>query len=591
MERSDLDYWPILLAAILLTGLAAGGALSSYNLTEITDNEDGTVLNEPGGPAVNMTGDTTVSNASGDVNETAVKWVTTDGNLTAVSNGDTEVTVDVSDYNSTWTNLTRIDATATDLTVSTSGPKPAATVGGNVTELSYQTSAGIGVDDSSPDWTFSADGPGTVTLRNLPASTSFVAATESQVLGNYTTGPDGTATISVDAEQDAKVYLYSENPATLEIYNESSPSQPINNTSATITVYTGSGDEVQIIEESTNLSTLNLTGLPGDQPLVISADAPGYRPRRIYVSSLFETQRIYLLPDSADRTDVILEIRDFSGRYSSENTVLEVQRAIGGEWRTVLGDYFGATGEFSAQLAYNTRHRLVLRNTETGEMQRLGTYTPLSPEIETISVSPQGSFDAPERPPNLNLKPSGRQLIAGDTVPLEVELSNKSQDLNSWNISVYLINTTAGTNQTLTSQSGTSADGGTLSTDLDLSGQSGAIVKVVASWSTDRGDGSSVARYSVAQVFEDGGLLSSLSGLVSLVPAQNQSSFSTMFAIVVIIIGTTGMAAKFSASSEMVGAFALVLVAAFGVIGWLSYDILFVGIVCWVIFAFLRRGY
>lgn len=590
MERSDFDYWPLLLAGLLLVGMAAGAAFSSDSLTTLSNNDDGTVLNEPGGPAVNMTGDTTVSNASGDINETAVQWVTTDGNLTAVSNGDTEVTADASDFNATWTNLTQINATAADLTVSTSGQKPAATVGGNVTELSYQTSSGIQIDDASVDWTFSADGPGTITLRNLPASTTFVAATDRQILGNYTTGADGTATISVDAEQDADVYLYSDNPATLEIYNESSPTQPVNNTSATITVYTGAGDEIQIIEQSTDSGTLNLTGVPGDQPLVISADAPGYRPRRIYVSSLFETQRIYLLPDSADRTDVIFEIRDFSGRYSNSNTVLEVQRAIGGEWQTVLGDYFGATGEFSAQLAYNTRHRLVLTNTETGDEQILGTYTPLSPEIETISVSPQGSFEAPDRPPNLNLKPSGRQLVAGDTVPLEVGLTNKTQKLNSWNISVYLINTTAGTNKTLSTQSGTSPSGGVLTTDLDLSGESGSIVKVVASWSTDRGDGSSVARYSVSRVFDNDGLLTGLDALVTLVPSQNQSSFTTMFAIVVVIIGTTGMA-KVASSSEMIGAFALVLVATFGVIGWLAYEILFVGIVCWVIFAFLRRGY
>jgi len=589
MERSDIDYWPLLIAGLMLTGLAAGAAISQ-NLTDVTSNEDGTVLNEPGGPAVNMTGDTTVSNASGDVNETAIQWVTTDGNFTAVSNGDTEVTVDVSDYDARWTTLTRINATKADLTVSTSGPKPAVTVSGNVTELSYQTSSEIDIDDGSPDWTFSADGPGAVTLRNLPASRTFVAATESQVLGNYTTGPDGSATISVDSEQDAKVYMYSESPATLEIYNESSPSQPINNTSAPITVYPGSGDKAQIIEQSTDTGTLKLGGIPGDKPLVITADAPGYRPRRIFVPSLFETQRIYLLPDSADRADVIFEIQDFSGQYSSSTTVMEIQRSIDGEWRTVLGDYFGATGEFSAQLAYNTRHRLILRNIETGETRNLGTYTPLSSEIETISVAPNGSVDKPDRPPNLNLKPSGRQLVAGDTVPLEAELTKRTQDLNSWNISVYLINTTAGTNQTLATQSGTDPDSGTLQTNIDLSGNSGSIVKIVASWSTDRSDGSSVARYSVSRVFDEGGLLSGLDGLVDLVPDQNQSSFTTMLAIVVIIIGTTGMA-KVSSSSEMIGAFALVLVATFGVLGWLGYEILFVGIVCWVIFAFLRRGY
>jgi len=208
-DRGQRRLVALVAVFVVFVGIAAGATLT--HTTAVTQNDDGTILNQPGGPSVNMTGNTEVSNQSGDLNSTAVRWVTTDGNLTAVSNGDTEVTVDVSDFNSTWTNATDINATEADLSIATE-EKPSATVGENVTALSYQTSSGIGVDDGQTDFVYSASGSGTVTLRNLPASTTFRAATVSGTdLGTVTTDSSGVGTISVAQGTNQQVVFF--NPA------------------------------------------------------------------------------------------------------------------------------------------------------------------------------------------------------------------------------------------------------------------------------------------------------------------------------------------------------------------------------------------
>lgn len=694
MERPQARTWLLIVLVVIGTGVATA-ATANY-LTSVSQNDDGTVLNQPGGPAVTMTGNTDVYNASGGLNATAISWNTTDGNATFVSSGDTAATVDVSDFNATWTNVTALSVGSANLTIATVG-KPSVTVGGGVGSVSYQSGTGIVVDDGSADFVYSASSSGTFTAHNFPASTSFTAATASgQDLGEYTTDSSGTVTISLASTAGSQsVYLFTPSeptvtdlnpdngtglqtkgvnltanvsdadfataqgdnvtvtfehkgpgdtsftdvgtdsltangtakttlsgldggahdfrvrvqdrystsvttsntntfnvPSKLFIYNESAPGQQLTNTTATVQVYGTDGGPATTVERTTTSGELNLTGLPADQPLVISADAPNYRPRRIFVPSLYETQKVYLLPDSQQYTEVVFDIKDFSGFYPSGTTVLEVQRAINGSWTTVLGDYFGATGEFSAQLAYNTRHRLVLRNTDTGRSQVLGTYTPLASGSETVTVSPDGSVEPPDRPPGIDVNPASRQLVGRSAVPVSVSITNKTDPLDAWNVSIYYLNTTTGTNDTLFQTSGQSDTGSTVQPTLNLTDRSGGVVKIVAGWQTANDTGLSVVRFTVVEPFgNDNSLLKGLDSMVNLVPAENQSSFTSMLALVITVIGTVGAASTGRMSSEIVGAVALLFIATFGVLGWLAYDVLFVGVVAWGALVFLRRGY
>lgn len=251
-EDGNHSLLALLVVFIAFTGIAAGATL--MHTTAVTQNDDGTVLNQPGGPAINMTGNTEVSNESGDINSTAIRWVTTDGNLTAVSSGNTEATVDVTDFDATWTNVTRINATAANLTLSTES-KADATVGGNVTALSYQTSAGIAANDGATDFVYSADGPGTITLRNLPASSTFRAATvDGTDLGTVSTDASGTATISVEPGTDQSVVFFDvDAPNLADITATPGDGGQLNSSSVTLSIdvtdadfATRQGDSVEV---------------------------------------------------------------------------------------------------------------------------------------------------------------------------------------------------------------------------------------------------------------------------------------------------------------------------------------------------------
>lgn len=264
VDRSLLALFGVI---VVISGLAVGATLT--HTTAVTQNDDGTVLNQPGGPAINMTGNTDVSNQSGSINSTAVKWVTSDGTLTAVSNGDTEATLDVSDFNATWTNVTRINATNANLTIATAN-KPAATVGGNLTALSYQSDAETVVNDGDIDFVYSADGNATVTLRNLPASSTFRAVTTDDTeLGTVSTDASGSGTISVTPGNDKSVLLY--NPADPSLDDSSATpgdGGKLSSSSVTLSINLSDGDfrvnrgdsvDVAISVDGTQIATKTLS--------------------------------------------------------------------------------------------------------------------------------------------------------------------------------------------------------------------------------------------------------------------------------------------------------------------------------------------
>lgn len=195
----------LLLALVVLVAGVAGAA--TVELLSVTQNDDGTILNQSGGPTTNLTGNFDAYPQSGGVDSETIQWNTSVGNASFSSSGETNARIAVSELTGQWTNLTNVDATGADLTVNPED-KPAATVGGDVTALSFQQASGIAIGDSDPDLTYSATGSGTITLRNLPASETFHAVTAGgDDIGEVTTDSSGTGTISVTSGSDVNVLL------------------------------------------------------------------------------------------------------------------------------------------------------------------------------------------------------------------------------------------------------------------------------------------------------------------------------------------------------------------------------------------------
>jgi hypothetical protein len=375
-------------------------------------------------------------------------------------------------------------------------------------------------------------------------------------------------------------------PDQLEIRNESDPDSLVMGAEVKIRFYfredDPAGSPAEIVTRSTSTGTIDFTGLDATRPFVVVADADGYIPRRIYVESLTETQEVFLLPESKQSVKQEMVLTDYTGRFDSEDSVLLIQRALNGSWRTVQGDFFGATGTFPAQLRYNVRHRLVLINTETDRRRVLGTITPLADGAQDITVKTNGDISVEQATALAKVSPGTRTLLAEDSPPLEVRLQGADAEVDFWDVTVTYEDTSGSvtTLETLAEP------------DINLTGRAGGEVIVETTITFADGTTSTTsATYRVREHYRDGvSLLAALGGVTDGLPSRNVDMFSTLVSVVTTVLGTAAMARATRASTEAVGLAAVTMLAAWSVVGWIAYTIVFAAAVGWGALVFLRRA-
>jgi len=192
-------------------------------------------------------------------------------------------------------------------------------------------------------------------------------------------------------------------PAELEVFNESAPTELVDNTSLRIRFF-GAGDEV--VERTVSDGKLNMTGLPVGQRFVVSVsdDNNKFYYRRIVLESLYEQSEIYLLPRTIDGAEVEFVLQDYTGgEFAPADTTLFIEAPINKDfdgdgdaetrYQNVFGDNFGAAGAFPAVLEANERYRLRIVN-DQGNTRVLGSYIATRDEIERITVKGL-TFDPP----------------------------------------------------------------------------------------------------------------------------------------------------------------------------------------------------
>jgi len=378
-------------------------------------------------------------------------------------------------------------------------------------------------------------------------------------------------------------------PDELQIKNESSPTQLVDQATVEVTFYFESGGEMVSQTKTTSNGKISLTGLPVDKPLVASAQANGFRDRRIFIESIYQQQNVYLLANSRQATQVTFQLKDFSGDFPESTTVLIVERTLeNGTYKTVLGDFFGANGQFPAVLKYTERHRLTLLNTETGQTRDLGTFTPLSSGQQDLAVSVSGQIEPVNTGASLSTKPVA-ELLPAQEVTLEVKLRNGSAKVSEYNVTMYKI-TESGTNTTVAKITQTSA--GTVTETVNLSDAANGTLKIVSKYKTE--NGAEARRVKTFGVIDRSGsnptIVGELDSLVGLLPSSDRDPFSVALALVVSVMGTGAAASRFRLSSELVGVVAIGFLTAFGILGFVGYDLVFVVIVAWTSLTFLRRG-
>ncbi|WP_423745094.1 LamG domain-containing protein (plasmid) [Haladaptatus sp. SPP-AMP-3] len=378
-------------------------------------------------------------------------------------------------------------------------------------------------------------------------------------------------------------------PAKLRIFNETAPSTLVDSATVEVRMLTNETGAVEVFKRNTSDGVINMTGLPADKPFIVVAEADGYYNRRIFVPSLYETQSIYLLPETETVSDTIFSIDDYTGNYPSDDTVLLVQRPLNGNYKTVLGDYFGATGEFPAELAYNTRHRLVLYNVKTGEKRIVGTYTPLTSSTQTVIVTPKGVTTLEDEPPSVVLHPQVHRLPALDGTDISVTVREGDQTVTNWNVTASLQNDSSTTTVWIASDTSP----GTLSKSLDLNGHHASTLVVNVTWTTSGGQSATKTyRISLSEAIgNDQSLLEGLAGLAALSPAGGARTAFTGFLAMLVTVLVVASVGSIQPSGEIAGLAGVLTLTGFSVIGFgVTYDLVFVTAVGFLSFAAIRRG-
>lgn len=383
-------------------------------------------------------------------------------------------------------------------------------------------------------------------------------------------------------------------PGTLYIRDESNPTQLLDGTNVEIRFYFGNDQPGLIVNRTASDGTINMTGIPTNEPFVVVADTDGYYPRRIYKEDLIAGQNIYLLNQSKEAVSPTFELIDYSGRFNADDTVMLIQRGLANEsgtidWRTVQGDFFGANSQFPADLRFNTRHRLVLINTETGARTVRGTYTPTTDGLQEIVVRPDGTVTLADPGAVVTVSPSTRTLLAINDTGVTVDIDSEVTAIESWSVSVTGSDSD-GSSSTLYSTSGSGT--GTIQPSFNLTGYGGG--EVVVEVTTTLEDGTTNTQsftYQVRETYDNEfALLSVLGTITTELPGGGSGGATTFVAMLVTIFGTAAVAKSVPASTEILGLIALVFVAGFATIGWMSYDLLFITAVGFIAIAALRRG-
>ncbi|UXF50862.1 MAG: hypothetical protein HQRvContig02_6 [Haloquadratum phage sp.] len=509
-----------------------------------------------------------------------------DGNLrVSGSNADVEIT-DAS-YGSDPVTVQNVDVTG-NLTVERTDLNRAFTItDGDATQLQVRDYA---VDNNETDLAYASDNGLTVELSGfnevgiVAVDTGTGEPVDSDIVES-----DGVATFELPAgTRNIELELA---PSELRVYDEQNPDQLLSDVdNMTIEFYDQSAsnpDNIESVEVVNGVA--DMEGLDPTVSFVAVANAEGYANRRIFVDSLYETQELYLLNESADSVTVEYELEDFSGNYPQAETVLVIERNIKGEWTPIQGDFFGSTGKFTASLLRDTRHRMRVVNVETGEERVIGAFTPQQSAEETVTILPDGSITVDRGLEQIHAQPAIGSIPAAQAAEFGVDIQEGEQEITSWSIEITLMQNTTETTLATRNGSGTGVETFT----LDLSNADGGTVMAVVDYETATSSGTVRLSRSVRENYAGAeGLLGGLITIGDGLGAGEDSgpSSASMMASLFISLLVTGGVARVSTSADVMGISALMSVTGFAILGWVPMSLLFAATVGFGAMIALRRG-
>lgn len=264
-----------------------------------------------------------------------------------------------------------ISGGVTSPTVSNPSPADGAETTGYPSEISVDVEDPDFIRNSGDSVTVEAinDSGGTIQSTTLTGN-GTVTFSYSAVAGEN----DITWNVTDSYGQTSTLDLTFSTPATLYIREETNTSELVtSNSNLTLRFFGGE----QIVEKSTDDGTVDMSGLPAAEEIVIVARADGYFSRRIVLRSLYEQQSVYLLAENKSAVFNEFVVTDRTGRFSDNQTVLSIEKGINQSgnttWKTLAGDYLGGGGSFSLFLEADARYRVFVENGD-GEKRNLGPH-------------------------------------------------------------------------------------------------------------------------------------------------------------------------------------------------------------------------
>jgi len=510
-----------------------------------------------------------------------------DGSL-RVSGSDASVTVTDASYSGDPVVVQNADASGGTLTVERTDLNRAFTVvDGDASQLQVRD---YSVSDNETDLAYASDNGLTVELSGFDnINIAAVDTATGEPVDSAIVGDDGTVSFELPAG-DRDIELRPA-PSELRVFSEQNPDQRLTDVdNLTIEFYQQGGDPDNIESVDVVDGVADMEGLDATASFIAVANVDGYANRRIFIDSLYETQEIYLLNESADSVAVEYELEDFSGNYPQAETVMVIEKNINGEWTPIQGDFFGATGTFEAQLLRDTRHRMRVVNIETGEERIVGAFTPQVSSTETVTILPDGSITVDQGFEQIHAQPAIGSIPAAQAAEFGVDIQEGEQQITSWDIEIILMDDAGET--TLATRSGSGASVETFA--LDLSDAAGGTVMAVVDYQTAAQSGTVRLSRSVRENYPAaegliGGLITIGDGLGAGGGGEGPSSASMMASLFISLLVTGGVA-RVSTSADVMGITALMSVTGFAILGWVPMSLLFAATVGFVSMIALRRG-
>jgi hypothetical protein len=194
MTRSDAQKFALIALVGFLVGVS--GIVIAFDLAASVPVDNGVTLVAPDGMGVTLEGSTNANLEDPFTLSGTVNVVTEDGNMTAFSAGQANVTVHKSNITGTYTNVTSVETNTNTIELDPED-KDQATIGKDIDSFAWRGNQAI--DDGTVDFVYAGStGTSRVTVTGVQANTELVAFDENTGSGVDLAKSDGSGSVTFD---------------------------------------------------------------------------------------------------------------------------------------------------------------------------------------------------------------------------------------------------------------------------------------------------------------------------------------------------------------------------------------------------------